>query len=180
MADGTLGNDEAGPASRPRPPVRRTARIVLADSRDRILLFQFVDPESYTPGGIWWGTPGGGVDEGESLPRAAARELFEETGLRVPEHRFDRVVATNRGLARFDGLDRWFENHYYFLRAEDFELDSSGWQEIERASIAEHRWWTAAELTATDAIIHPPGLARLLPDLLAGRIPDEPVEVGWA
>lgn len=174
MADGTRGIGQDG------PPIRRTARIVLADSRDRILLFRFVDPDSDTPGGVWWGTVGGGADEGESLPQAAARELFEETGLRVPAERFDPVVARNRGLARFFGQERWFENYYYFLRAEDFDLDVSGWEEIERAAIAEHRWWSVEELAATDAVVHPPGLARILPGLLAGRLPEEPIEVGWA
>lgn len=180
MADGTRGGAaaESGADAVRGLPVRHTARIVLADSRDRILLFRYVDPQSYTPGGVWWGTPGGGVDEGESLPQAAARELFEETGLRVTPERFGRVIAANRGVARFDGLDRWFENHYFFLRVADFELDVSGWLEIERATIAEHRWWSAQELAVTNEIVYPPSLPRFLPDLLAGRFPAEPVEIG--
>ncbi|HEU5352891.1 MAG TPA: NUDIX domain-containing protein [Actinocrinis sp.] len=181
MTDGTRGEIAAGAAGL---PVRNTARIILADGLDRILLFRFVfvGPDTRPPDDIWWGTPGGGVDEGESLPQAAARELFEETGLRVQQDRFDRIVARNRGVARFNGAELWFENHYYFLRAqaERFELDASGWQEIERASIAEHRWWSAADLAATAAVIHPPGLARILPDLLAGRLPEQPLDVGWA
>ncbi|MBS2963204.1 NUDIX domain-containing protein [Actinocrinis puniceicyclus] len=178
MAEATRGEERAGAGPPPDLPVRRTARIVLADERDRILLFRFVDNDSTIPGGTWWGTVGGGVHEGESLSQAAARELFEETGLRVPPQRFDVVVARNRGVARFFGQERWYENHYYFLRAAGFELDASGWEQIERAAIAEHRWWSAAELAATAESVHPPGLARLLPDLLAGRLPREPVEVG--
>ena len=60
----------------------------------------------------------------------------------------------------------------------DPELDDSGWEEVERASIAEHRWWSVAELAATAEVLHPPGLPRLLTDLLVGRLPATPVDVG--
>jgi ADP-ribose pyrophosphatase YjhB (NUDIX family) len=83
-------------------------RIVLADDHDRILLFRFVDADSDVPGHVWWTTPGGGVREGESLPRAAARELFEETGLRVPETAFERIVARSAGAARYRGQYEWY------------------------------------------------------------------------
>jgi 8-oxo-dGTP pyrophosphatase MutT (NUDIX family) len=144
----------------------------------RILLFRFVDEDSDMPRGVWWGTPGGGVDEGEALPRAAARELFEETGLRAPESAFDRVVARSHGAARFAGRDHWCVNHFYFLRVPAFRLNESGWQDYERDSIAEHRWWTVAELAATAELVYPPGLPGLLSDLFAGRRPAEPVLLG--
>jgi 8-oxo-dGTP pyrophosphatase MutT (NUDIX family) len=158
-------------------PVRVSARILLADHRDRVLLFRFSSLDSDLPGGLWWGTPGGGVDEGESLPEAAARELFEETGLRVPVRSFDRIVGRSQGPARYEGQDQWFVNHFYFLRTVGFELDDSGWEELERASIAEHRWWSVRELAATAEIVHPPGLPRILPDLLAGNPPDAPLDL---
>lgn len=38
-----------------------------------------------------WGLPGGGVKNGESECRAIARELFEETKIRLPESEFHKV-----------------------------------------------------------------------------------------
>ena len=60
---------------------RHTARVLLFDHEDRILLFLTTAPD--TSGVARWITPGGGVDPGESAEEGAIRELFEETGLRV-------------------------------------------------------------------------------------------------
>lgn len=167
------------PFPRPgRPKVRETARILLADGQDRVLLFRFADDPGDPAGSAWWGTPGGGVERGEPLSRAASRELFEETGLRVAPADLGPVVAWNQGRARFAGRTRWFVNRYYFHRCAEFAFDDAGWQELERSLITGHRWWGVADLAATGERIHPPGLARLLPDLLAGRLPAEPVNVG--
>lgn len=50
-------------------------RIMVVDG-DKVLLIR----HTYVPG---WQFPGGGVDPGETMPEAAAREVLEETGYRV-------------------------------------------------------------------------------------------------
>lgn len=56
------------------PPLveRPTARLVVLDSADRILLFRATNEEEPSP---FWFTPGGGVEDGETYEEAAHREL---------------------------------------------------------------------------------------------------------
>lgn len=40
-------------------------------------------------------------------------------------------------------------------------------------------WWTQAELAATRETIYPAGLATLVADLIAGRLPVTPIALPW-
>ncbi|MET7329765.1 NUDIX domain-containing protein [Nonomuraea sp. NPDC005650] len=60
------------------PPVPRpSARVVLIDASDRLLLFSSRNRD----GTLRWYTPGGGLQPGERHRDAALRELYEEIGL---------------------------------------------------------------------------------------------------
>ncbi len=67
-------------------PDRHTARALLFDPADRLLLIQYEaarDLAGRKPGDrLFWYTPGGGIDPGETAEQACARELMEEVGLR--------------------------------------------------------------------------------------------------
>ena len=49
-------------------------------------------------------------------------------------------------------------------------LDTSGWNDIERRALHELRWWTVAELAATDEVVYPEGLLDVLRDNGIGLI----------
>jgi 8-oxo-dGTP pyrophosphatase MutT (NUDIX family) len=153
---------------------RRAARVLLV-ADDAVLLIQGHDPAK--PGAErWWHVPGGGIDEHETPPAAAAREVFEETGLRVAEADVGPVIATRVAEFEFDREHYRQEECFFAVSVERFDLAADGWEEHEHRSLLDHRWWTAAELAATDDRVYPAELATLLEAVLAGPV-DPPLQL---
>ena len=155
----------------PRP--RAAARVILLDSKDRILLFQYVTSDT---GYIWWCTPGGGLDPGETHEQAALRELREEAGVNGAQ--LGPWLWTREHVFPFGGEWLRQRERFYLARVPDFVVDTTGSLDYELEMLRSHRWWTAAELAATDEVLAPRGLGRLLQDLLRDGPPAEPIEIG--
>jgi 8-oxo-dGTP pyrophosphatase MutT (NUDIX family) len=157
-----------------KPVLRPTARVLLVDDASRALLFRGQDP---TPGSIpFWFPPGGAIEEGESASAAAIREVQEETGLVLASagpHVFDR-----RHQVVWDGVETIIEETWYFARCASFAIDTTGWTELERATIATHRWWTLDELAASTERLVPADLADRVRALLRDGPPVAPVVLG--
>jgi 8-oxo-dGTP pyrophosphatase MutT (NUDIX family) len=153
----------------PAPVLRLGARVILVDEADRVLLLHGRDP-ARPDRPSWWITAGGGREPGESSETAARREVLEETGIVLGD--LGPVVLRRVVEFEFEGTRFRQDEVFYLVRVQSTELtlDLSGWNEIERRSLTEVRWWTLAELAATADLIFPEGL----PDLLRDN------GIGWA
>lgn len=157
---------------------RTSARVVLLDEGGAVLLLRGSDPalaDQHPP--KWWFTVGGEVQQGERLAEAAARELAEETGLRVAPADMVGPVWRRDQVFEFNGALIDSEEFYFVYRTRRFEPSRSGRTELERSYIHGHRWCDAADiaqLVASGETVYPMQLSGLLTDaaaLAGGRAP---------
>jgi ADP-ribose pyrophosphatase YjhB (NUDIX family) len=158
-----------------RPVVARpTARTIVLDDAGRVLLFQVADlpfPGPLAPGAeqprVFWITPGGGVEPGETFEAAARRELLEETGLTAEP--LGPCLLEDEVLLHKPDRDIQFRVRFFLVRVSAGDISLDGLDAMERGVYRNHRWWTLAELESASESIYPARLAEVLRTLAPGR-----------
>jgi 8-oxo-dGTP pyrophosphatase MutT (NUDIX family) len=143
---------------------RQAARVVLL-ADERVLLQQGFDP-GRRDDGPWWLTPGGGLNDGESIEDAAVREVREETGLQLTRAQLGPVIATRVCSFPFEGRRYRQREAFFAVDVEPFTPQHHGWDEVEQRALLDHRWWSVDELRTTDETVYPRELADLVEALL--------------
>jgi len=147
---------------------RNAARVVLV-ADGRVLLQQGFDP-GRPEAGTWWITPGGGVNNGESVEDAAVREVLEETGLHLSAAQLGPVIATRVADFEFDGRRFRQSESFFAVHVEAFAPQHHGWDEVEQRALLDHRWWSVAELRATEERVYPSELADVVQAVVDGTL----------
>jgi 8-oxo-dGTP pyrophosphatase MutT (NUDIX family) len=143
---------------------RPSSRLLVVDAEGRLLLFRFEHGKGALAGSVYWATPGGGLDPGESYEQAACREAFEELGLRIDDPG-PQVLRREVRLTLPDGQMADADERFFLLRVDALPVSQRHWTELEREVMVAHRWWTADELRATLEQVFPDNLAKILADI---------------
>lgn len=133
------------------PVQRESARALVIDSAGRVLLTRFVRQVGDE---TWWGTPGGGIEDGETHEHALRRELREEVGLH--EFEIGPLLWEHVGRFAWNGALYSQQNHTYLVRVDEHEARAT--IDLAPEGIAEVRWWTVDEIAASGEQFAPPDL----------------------
>ena len=142
---------------------RPSARLLILDREGRVLLFRFEHKQGPLSGQVFWATPGGGLDAGESYEVAACREMLEETGLRIddPGPQVARRITTFQ-LPSGEVVSA--DERFFIIRVDALRISNERWTDLEREVMAEHRWWSSADLRMVSEQVWPEDLAKTLID----------------
>ncbi|MBV9034997.1 MAG: NUDIX hydrolase [Acidobacteriaceae bacterium] len=141
-----MGNEGGGSRRFPARPILGVGALIF-DNQSRILLVERGKP----PLVGYWSLPGGVVETGERLEDALAREVMEETGLRVSVDSiatvFERIMPNDAGVCEY---------HYVLI---DFYCTVHG-GELQPGSDSRQAAWR--DITTLDSILLTEGTREVI------------------
>ncbi|MES2855341.1 MAG: NUDIX domain-containing protein [Bdellovibrionota bacterium] len=153
---------------------RRACRAVLLTPQNEVLLIKIANPNGKWVG---WITPGGGIDEGESIEAALERELLEEVGFGlflVVGHIWKRSM-----IFEWNGKEIDQTEDFFLIETERFDVpEKTDLTPEEAGYIKEIRWWRVEDIEKSNETFAPAQLVSLLKDVIINGTPPEPVDAG--
>lgn len=163
------------------PFIRPSARVILLNPNNEVLLLKADDPKTIEKGGVYrgpfWFLVGGGLQASESLEQAALREVYEETGIGHHEMTLGPLVWLNYLDLIIDGVAKQLHQHFFVATTSQSQISFAHHEPQEQAVIKEARWFSMDELKACQEPVYPRDLTKHLPALISREYPKIPLIV---
>jgi 8-oxo-dGTP pyrophosphatase MutT (NUDIX family) len=141
--------------------IRHVARVLVINDQGQTYLLRGRDVTLPDRAPFWF-TPGGKIDDDETPRQAAARELFEEIGLKIAPEELGDVIGTETSDYHFHGVPYQQKGVFFAIRSNIANLNKDNWSEIEADTIDQGKWWSVADLKSTTETVYPAHLATML------------------
>jgi 8-oxo-dGTP pyrophosphatase MutT (NUDIX family) len=144
------------------PVQRRSSRAILLDPAGRVLLIRFAVTRD---GGafVFWATPGGSVEAGETDLDAARREIKEELDVDVT---LTGPVHTSINLFSHKNVPVENTDVFFVGRLAQADPKLHAVTDDERAAMQVVRWWSCDEVDQATETIFPPDLSTVIRRLI--------------
>lgn len=159
--------------------VRQSARSVILDGNNTLLVrYEDSSPQDpLDPVTEYWGTVGGGLEDGESPIGALKREVFEKLG--DPNPIVGPYVWRRRRELRGSAESVILhDERYYLVTLSGRKFDHVGLTDAERITVKAFKWWDTQDQGTLSIKVFPDGYFRLLADIAKGDIPSQPLDIG--
>ena len=161
--------------------IRHSIKIILLNETDDLLLMRIDDPRTKGIGedykGPFWTMIGGQIEPGESVLEAAARELFEETGISGKGVSFGPIVWFGEYDLILYGKPTHIKQRFIVAKTKQQALSLANLTQDEAKIVTQLAYFSLHDIIHSNEIIYPIPLPDYLPDIIAGKYPRDPIEI---
>ena len=162
-------------------PIRNSAKVLLLNDKNEILLLCADDPKTTGVDGKYngpfWFLVGGEIEKDESIQEAAFREIHEEVGIEKEDVKLGPVVWLGEYDLILNGVLTHLKQTFIVARTNKREVSFNNLTSWEKSTLKKIEWFSLEKIKNSKEVIYPVLLLKYLPDVIAEKYPEKPFDI---